>query len=76
MKILITGTVGFIGMHLSKKILDEGHQVFGIDNINDYYDVKLKLSRLKILKKYKNFTFCKADITSKKINWKQCLMIN
>ena len=68
MKILITGTVGFIGMHLSKKILDEGHQVFGIDNINDYYDVKLKLSRLKILKKYKNFTFCKADITSKKIN--------
>jgi UDP-glucuronate 4-epimerase len=46
MNILITGTAGFIGYHLSKRLLDEGHTIIGIDQINDYYDVKLKLSRL------------------------------
>jgi UDP-glucuronate 4-epimerase len=47
MKILITGTAGFIGFHLTKKLLKHGHSVIGIDNINDYYDVELKYARLK-----------------------------
>lgn len=46
MKILITGTAGFIGFHLTKKLLKHGHSVIGIDNINDYYDVELKYARL------------------------------
>ena len=48
MKLVITGTAGFIGFHLSKRLLEEGHTVIGIDQINDYYDIDLKLSRLKI----------------------------
>jgi len=47
MKILITGTAGFIGFHLAKRLLDEGNEVVGLDNINDYYDVRLKYARLK-----------------------------
>ena len=46
MKILVTGTAGFIGFHLAKKLLDQGHTVIGLDNINDYYDVNLKYARL------------------------------
>ena len=46
MKILVTGTAGFIGYHLAKKLLDNGHEVIGYDNINDYYDVSLKYARL------------------------------
>ncbi len=46
MKILITGTAGFIGFHLAKKMLEKGYEVVGLDNINDYYDVKLKYARL------------------------------
>tara|TARA_B110000483_G_C18149693_1_gene524913 strand:+ start:736 stop:1749 length:1014 start_codon:yes stop_codon:yes gene_type:complete len=61
-KILITGSAGFIGFHLSIKLLNMGKEVVGIDNINNYYDPKLKNSRLKILKKYKSFTFYKIDI--------------
>ena len=49
MKILVTGTAGFIGFHLAKKLLDRGDEVVGIDNINDYYDVNLKYGRLKEL---------------------------
>ena len=65
MKILITGAAGFIGFHLSKKLLDESYQVIGIDNLNDYYDPSLKDSRLDILKKYDNFTFHKVDLKNK-----------
>ncbi len=54
-KILITGTAGFIGFHLAKKLLDKKFQVIGIDGLTDYYDVNLKLDRHKILSKYKNF---------------------
>ena len=48
MKILITGTAGFIGFHLAQKLLKHGHSLIGIDNINDYYDVELKYARLKV----------------------------
>ena len=60
--ILITGSAGFIGFHLSKKLLDEGHRVVGLDNINDYYDKNLKENRLSILKGYKNFFLYKKDL--------------
>ena len=46
MKILITGTAGFIGFHLAKKLLGRGDSVIGVDQINDYYDIELKFSRL------------------------------
>ena len=66
MKILMTGAAGFIGMHSAKKLLDEGHEVIGIDNLNDYYDVTLKEDRLKLLEGYKNFRFLKLDIKDQK----------
>ena len=65
MKILITGVAGFIGFHTCKGLLERGEIVLGIDNINDYYDPKLKQKRLEILNKYKNFFFYKIDITEK-----------
>lgn len=64
-KILITGAAGFIGSFLSKRILDEGSTVIGIDNLNEYYDVNLKHARLEGLKPYENFTFIKGDISDK-----------
>lgn len=67
MKILVTGAAGFIGMHLSKKLLTMNHSVVGIDNINDYYDTNLKKNRLKFLKSFSNqFIFHKLDINNKK----------
>ena len=63
MKILVTGVAGFIGFHLCKKLLEEKHTILGIDNINNYYDVKLKKDRLKILLRKKNFKFKKLDIS-------------
>lgn len=63
--ILITGAAGFIGFHLSKKLLADNYTIVGIDNLNDYYDVSLKEDRLKILKECKSFTFIKADIADK-----------
>jgi UDP-glucuronate 4-epimerase len=47
--VLVTGAAGFIGFHLSQKLLHAGYQVTGLDNLNDYYDQRLKLSRLDIL---------------------------
>lgn len=61
-KILVTGAAGFIGMHVAKKLLDAGHAVIGIDNINDYYDVNLKYDRLAQLEKYPQFSFSKLNI--------------
>ena len=67
MKILITGCAGFIGYHISQKLLKyKKHNVIGIDNIDDYYDVNLKINRLDFLKKNNNFQFKKIDISNKK----------
>lgn len=63
--IIVTGAAGFIGFHLSKKLLEQGHKVIGIDNINDYYDVRLKEYRLSVLVKYNNFVFVKGDLADK-----------
>jgi len=60
-KILITGAAGFIGYHLSEKLLNNNYQITGIDNINDYYDPSLKIARLNNLKKFSNFKFHKID---------------
>lgn len=62
---LITGVAGFIGYYLSKKLLKQGCQVIGIDNVNDYYDVNLKHTRLGNLEPYEKFTFIKGDISDK-----------
>lgn len=64
---LITGAAGFIGSYLSKRLLDSGCKVIGIDNINDYYDVNLKYSRLEKLKEFENFIFIKEDISDKAV---------
>ena len=66
MKIIVTGSSGFIGFHVSKKLLGSGNKVHGIDSMNNYYDVKLKKARLAILKKYKNFSFSKVKIENSK----------
>lgn len=63
-KILVTGSAGFIGMHLCKSLLEDDYVVIGIDNINDYYDPLLKQSRLKQLSKFNNFHFYKTDISN------------
>ena len=63
---LVTGSAGFIGFHLSKKILEKGFKVIGIDNLNNYYDVQLKKKRNHILKKKKNYIFKKIDIKNYK----------
>ena len=81
MKILVTGTAGFIGYHLAKKLLELGNEVIGLDNINDYYDVNLKYARLNMLgidknelednklvfsKTYQNHKFVKMDLSDTK----------
>lgn len=62
---LITGAAGFIGMHLSKQLLEMGCKVIGYDNLNDYYEISLKERRLNILNQYEKFIFHKADLTDK-----------
>ncbi len=69
MSILVTGAAGFIGYHLIKKILNKKKTVFGIDNINNYYDTNLKKDRINNLKKNKKFHFYKVDLSNyKKLN--------
>lgn len=63
MKILVTGCAGFIGMHVSQYLLSQGHEVVGIDNLNDYYSPQLKLDRLKQIESLKGFRFEKMDIS-------------
>ena len=64
-KILITGAAGFIGYHLSQRLLSQGIEVYGIDNMNDYYDVGLKKTRLAKLQQKENFSFIEGDIADK-----------
>ena len=61
-KILFTGTAGFIGSKVSEMLLEDGYDVIGVDNLNDYYDIRLKSWRLDNLNKYDNFIFYKNDI--------------
>ena len=63
MKLLVTGAAGFIGFHTAKLLLRNGHEVVGLDNLNAYYDPKLKAARLRILEREANFRFVKLDIT-------------
>lgn len=72
MKILVTGCAGFIGSHVTEFILKRGDEVMGIDNLNDYYSIKIKYNNLDILQKYKLFTFRKDDICNTNIitEWK------
>jgi len=64
-RFLITGSAGFIGYFLSKALLEQDCELIGIDNINNYYDVKLKYARINKLKTFKNFTFIEDDISNK-----------
>ena len=65
MKILVTGAAGFIGFHTSKKLLDRGDEVVGLDNFNDYYDVSLKEGRAEILDAYDNFKMVRMDLADR-----------
>ena len=65
MKILVTGAAGFIGFHVSQRLLGRGDEVVGLDNLNDFYDVNLKKSRLAILEQSKNFRFHKLDLADR-----------
>jgi len=65
MKILVTGAAGFIGFHTAKLLLERGDEVVGLDNLNDYYDVRLKYGRLAILQKDPGFRFVKLDLADR-----------
>lgn len=64
-KILITGSLGFVGMHLSKSLLENSHKVIGLDNQNDYYELNLKKSRMNILNEFKNYLNINCDLANK-----------
>ncbi|MHB8828389.1 MAG: NAD-dependent epimerase [Syntrophales bacterium] len=64
-KILVTGAAGFIGFHLSRRLLAEGNAVCGLDNLNPYYDVKLKEARLKIIEKHPAFNFARGELSDR-----------
>jgi UDP-glucuronate 4-epimerase len=63
-RILLTGAAGFIGFHLTQHLCKSNYHIIGIDNLNDYYDVNLKLNRLKLLKEVQNFKFVKCDMSN------------
>jgi UDP-glucuronate 4-epimerase len=65
MKIFVTGSAGFIGFHLCKRLLEDGHDVLGVDDLNSYYDVNLKKARLSLLKPYDSFTFERVNIADR-----------
>lgn len=65
MKYLVTGAAGFIGMHTAKRLLEIGHEVIGLDNLNSYYDPKLKYYRLRQLTSYSGFRFVKLDLADR-----------
>jgi len=63
MKILVTGAAGFIGFHTSQRLLERGDEVVGLDNLNTYYDPRIKASRLQLLSQHREFRFVKADLS-------------
>ena len=63
--ILVTGVAGFIGFHVATRLLERGERVIGLDNVNDYYDVRLKKARLAKLKPFKSFSFTKLDLANR-----------
>ena len=65
MHVFVTGAAGFIGFHLARRLLEEGCRVFGIDNLNPYYDPQLKIERLSILEKIPGFAFQKTDLVDR-----------
>lgn len=65
MTVLVTGAAGFIGFHTARRLCQDGHEVVGIDNLNDYYDVRLKQARLKELESLPGFSFRQIDIVDK-----------
>ena len=65
-KTFVTGAAGFIGYHLCMRLLSSGQRVVGLDNLNDYYDVDIKKSRLARLKEHSGFSFLQKDLTDKK----------
>ena len=65
MKILVTGAAGFIGFHTAKKLLERGDEVVGLDNLNEYYDVRLKHARLEILERLAGFSFVRLDLADR-----------
>ena len=65
MKILITGVAGFIGFHVAERLLAQGHVVVGLDNLNDYYEVSLKLARLARIESRPNFRFIRLDLADR-----------
>lgn len=65
MKYLVTGAAGFIGMYTAKRLLEQGHKVIGLDNLNDYYEPELKQHRLAQLLPFKNFTFVELDLANR-----------
>ena len=67
MKVLLTGSAGFIGFHVARALLDKGIEVIGLDNLTDYYDVQLKESRLKHLRMNNLFTDLNIDVCRKSL---------
>ncbi|MBK5196865.1 MAG: SDR family NAD(P)-dependent oxidoreductase, partial [Methyloceanibacter sp.] len=67
MRVLVTGAAGFIGYHTAARLIDRGHEVIGLDNLNPYYDVSLKEARLARLKEHERFRFIKADLADRTI---------
>ena len=65
-KVLVTGAAGFIGFQLSRRLLDDGIKVTGLDNLNPYYDVQLKKDRLGQISSHDNFTFANFDLVDRK----------
>ena len=63
--LLVTGAAGFIGFHVARRLMAEGHRVIGFDNLNDYYDPHLKEARLKELQKHNGFEFVRGDLSDR-----------
>lgn len=74
--ILVTGAAGFIGMHVCQKLLERGDRVFGIDSLNSYYDIGLKIARLKKLEEFSNFKFQQLDIAADIASLDACSNLN